>query len=296
MNRKVLFLVIFGLVIVTALFLVVSVWAYQEYLSRKQLGANISETSTPKINPRDSAALKISSNPEKPSVTTSGIHQIDTTISLDDKMKEYDRLKNELATNTSGKQNSSDSIQQKIAYLEKNIAELNSRNEKVAADNRRLGRLVKEMADGKVEKVTKSPPSKKSIGNVVSADENKNVNISNISLTPISASGALSPSLSASNAEGLQGSFFVKNLNQTSGVFNIVLLLPDGKVLRQSGWETGIFNTPSGKKVYTTQVHLNADSESMQFTVKSSSLTDGIYTLQIYFEGKMLGQLRKRLG
>ena len=294
MNRKALFLVIFGLVIITALFLVISVWAYQEYFNKKLLAANIVQTSTIQKDVRDSALLVVSSNPENPVVSTSGINEIDTAQTLEEKVREYDRLRNELAAITANKNDPSDSIRAKIAYLENNIRELKNTNEKVAADNKKLGQIIRKLA-GDNSKVTKRPPSKKTITTTPSAQENKSVNISNISLRTYS-DGNSSSTVSASNAEGLQGSFFVKNINQISGVFNIVLLLPDGKVLRQSGWETGIFNTPSGKKVYTTQVHLNADSESMQFTVKSSSLTDGIYTLQIYYDGKIVGQLRKRLG
>lgn len=294
MNRKALFLVIFGLVIMTALFLVISVWAYQEYFNKKNLPAYIVEKSTPKKDVRDTTLLSVSSNPENNAVTTSGINEMDTTQTLEEKIIEYVRLKNELAANTANKKNPSDSIQEKITYLENNIRELKSNNEKVAAENKKLGQIIRQLAGNK-QKVTKSPPLKKTITTTATAKESKSLNISNISLRPYS-DGNLSSNLSASNAEGLQGSFLVKNIAHTSGVFNIVLLLPDGKVLRQSGWETGIFNTPSGKKVYTTQVHLNEDSETMQFTVKSATLTDGIYTLQIYYDGKMVGQLRKRLG
>ncbi len=294
MNRKALFLVIFGLVIMTALFLMITVWAYQEYFNKKNLATNIVDASTLKKAARDTAVFGVSSNPEKPAVITTGINEIDTTRSLEEKIREYDSLRNELVIYAANKTIPSDSIHQKIAYLEKNILELKDRNEKVAADNKRLGQLVKQLASSNTQKVTKNQPSKKSISTTSITDENKNVNISNISMRLYSDN--LSSTLTPSSAEGLQGSFFVKNLNQTSGVFNIVLLLPDGKILRQSGWETGIFNTSSGKKVYTTQLHLNADSESMQFTVKSSSLTDGIYTLQIYYNGKIVGQLRKRLG
>ncbi|MFS8082689.1 MAG: hypothetical protein ACMG51_04490 [Ginsengibacter sp.] len=296
MKRKALFLVIFGLVIVTALFLVVSVWAYQEYFSRKQPGVNIPILAEQQKVSSDTAVLKINSNPEKPTVTASGMNEMDTTVSLDEKMKEYDRLKNEIANNTATKQTPSDSILKRIDYLEKSILELNNRNEEVAADNRRLGRLVKQMADGKGEKITKSQPTNRTVPVSPIEVDNTNIDVSNISLKALTPGGTLSSTLSASNAEGLKGSFYVKNTGHKTGVFNIVLLLPDGKVLRQSGWETGVFNTVSGKKVYTTQVHLNDDNETMQFTVKSSALTDGIYTLQIYFEGKMVGQLRKRLG
>lgn len=295
MNRKALFLVIFGLVIITALFLMISVWAYQDYFSKKSLVTNINKTSILKKPAGDSTILGVSSNPEKPAVITSGINETDTTTSLEEKIREYDSLRNELVIYAGNKTIPSDSIQTKIAYLEKNILELKERNEKVAADNKRLGILVKQLAGSSTgQKITKSLPSKKSLIATSPSEESKYVSVNNVSLRLYSEN--MSPALSPSNAEGLQGSFNVKNLNQSSGVFNIVLLLPDGKVLRQSGWETGIFNTPSGKKVYTIQVHLNAESETMQFTVKSSSLTDGIYTLQIYFDGKMVGQLRKRLG
>ena len=296
MNRKSLFLVIFGLVIVTALFLVVSVWAYQEYFTRNQPGAIISVKNGQQKVSSDTTVLKVASNPEKPTVTASGMNEMDTTISLDEKMKEYDRLKNEIANNSVTKQTPSDSILKRIDYLEKSILELNIRNEKVAADNRRLGRLVNQMAVVKGDKISKVQSTKRPAPASAIEVDNTNVDVSNISLTALSPGGTSSATLSASNSEGLRGSFFVKNTGHKTGVFNIVLLLPDGKVLRQSGWETGVFNTVSGKKVYTTQVHLNDDSETMQFTVKSSALTDGIYTLQIYFEGKMVGQLRKRLG
>ncbi|MEO5500745.1 MAG: hypothetical protein ABIR31_04815, partial [Ginsengibacter sp.] len=93
MNRKALFLVIFGLVIITALFLMISVWAYQDYFSKKSLVTNINKTSILKKPAGDSTILGVSSNPEKPAVIASGINETDTTRSLEEKIREYDSLR-----------------------------------------------------------------------------------------------------------------------------------------------------------------------------------------------------------
>lgn len=296
MNRKALFLVIFSLIIVTASFLMISVWAYQEYFSKKQPGEKIALISNLPKNSNDLALSKSTTNLDKPTVITSGISELDTTLSLDEKQKEYDRLKNELVNSALARQTPSDSILQRIAFLENSILELNNRNEQVAEDNRKLGRLLKEMSNIRGEKNIKRQVSS-SVDNVpVKEEEGSSVKVTNISLVAAISGGESSPTLPASKAEELQVFFNVKNSNQKTGVFSIVILLPDGRVLRQSGWETGVFNTSTGKKVYTAQVHLNEDSEAMQLTVKSPNLTDGIYTIQIYFEGNLVGQLRKRLG
>jgi len=57
----------------------------------------------------------------------------------------------------------------------------------------------------------------------------------------------------ADKADKLTGTFTVLNFNSqlTNAEMMVVVLKPDGKVLKNSGWDSGTFNTPEGNKVYS---------------------------------------------
>lgn len=85
---------------------------------------------------------------------------------------------------------------------------------------------------------------------------------------------------------------------QAASEIYIVLLQPDGRVLQKSPWESGTFLSVSGKKIYTCKLSANqasAGNNQLNFSLPSDSFQQGLYTLQVYYGGKLIGELKKPL-
>jgi peptidoglycan hydrolase CwlO-like protein len=97
-------------------------------------------------------------------------------------------------------------------------------------------------------------------------------------------------------------SFFVQNniKDYVNTEVYIVVLQPDGSVLKNSVWDFGTFDTRNeGKKPYTLKMHFQyqkAEAKQVLFSLTPDSYENGIYTMQIYHNGVMIGQLTKTLG
>lgn len=97
-------------------------------------------------------------------------------------------------------------------------------------------------------------------------------------------------------AEKFIGSLIVKNsLVQGMGEVMLVLIQPDGKVLRNA-WESGSFETDNGKKIYSRKIKFDynkGESRRLNFSMQADNIQKGTYTLQVYNNGKVIGKLAK---
>jgi hypothetical protein len=78
----------------------------------------------------------------------------------------------------------------------------------------------------------------------------------------------------------------------------VVIIKPDGKVLKGSGWDAGTFNTPEGKKIYSYKfsfAYTRGDAKRLSFSLKGGALDKGNYTMEIYNNGMMIGKVTKSL-
>jgi hypothetical protein len=76
----------------------------------------------------------------------------------------------------------------------------------------------------------------------------------------------------------------------------VVILQPNGQVLKTSGWESGTFNTADGKKIYSYKFNFNysrGEAKKLAFTLKTGSLVKGNYTMAVYYNGQMIGKTVK---
>ena len=73
----------------------------------------------------------------------------------------------------------------------------------------------------------------------------------------------------------------------------IVIIQPDGRVFQGSGWESGSFETPEGKKVYSAKIVFDAggsDSRRLTFSVRGDEFLPGDYNVLIYYNGVVAGR------
>ena len=75
-------------------------------------------------------------------------------------------------------------------------------------------------------------------------------------------------------------------------------LQPDGRVLKNSEWDSGSFNTPDGKKIYSYKLSFNyakGEQKQLLFSLKADKYQKGNYTMQVYYNGIMIGRVSKTL-
>ncbi len=101
---------------------------------------------------------------------------------------------------------------------------------------------------------------------------------------------------SADDAEKFVGSLVVRNsLVQGMGEVMLVLIQPDGKVLRNA-WESGSFDTDGGKKIYSRKIKFDYNKGELRrinFSVPADNIQKGTYTLQVYNNGRVIGRVAK---
>ena len=79
----------------------------------------------------------------------------------------------------------------------------------------------------------------------------------------------------------------------------IVIIQPDGKVLKNDVWESFSMETYSGSKIsYTRKLrfeYLKGESRHLIFSMNADEFAKGKYILQLYHNGYMIGQVSKVL-
>ncbi len=104
----------------------------------------------------------------------------------------------------------------------------------------------------------------------------------------------------AEKTEKLNGSFTVVNFNSqlSNAEMMVVVLKPDGRVLKNSAWDSGTFNTVDGKKIYSYKFNFNynlGEAKRLLFSLKGGSLAKGNYTMEVYHNGQLIGRMVKTL-
>lgn len=239
-----------------------------------------------------------------PAPKINGLSDADARI----KMEELYRLKEEISAilkNTNSSKADLELARLKIDELQKRVEELRNRNDDIEQENKRLSALLKQITGDLNPTVT---PQNKPVNtdSKIPADnkliENNGSSVFtayNLSLSAIEANTG-EETIVAGQTEKLVGSFTVKNnLSQLSNAeMMIVVLQPNGKVLQSSPWESGTFMTNEGKKIYSCKVKFDyrkGEAKQCNFSIAADSYSGGSYTLQIYYNGILLGRMIKIL-
>lgn len=208
---------------------------------------------------------------------------------IDNKLSDYYKLKGEINTLLKDSSSSMADLELarfKIKELQYKVDELKNRNVDVEKENKRLRALLEQFA---VNNNAASPANTVAIENIKSTSPV----FSASDLKLATANNDDAEVASADETEKFIGSLIVRNsLVQGMGEVMLVLIQPDGKVLRNA-WESGSFDTDGGKKVYSRKIKFDynkGEARRLNFSVPADNIQKGAYTLQVYNNGKVIGK------
>ena len=223
-------------------------------------------------------------------------------LNMDAKLKEFYSLKNEidqlLDNNTAA--GNLGQTQQKMQALQKRLEDWRIKYADVTEENKRLSMLLAQMNNG----IKNTVPA-----NRVAVNENKatsnavnngeTLSVSNLQLKAM-MEDRQQETYEALQTDQLQGSFVVKG-NAGSAAYEeiyIVLQQPDGKVLKQSAWDSGSFETRDGRKIYSYKLRFDyqqGENKRLHFSIEAERYQKGTYSMQVYHNGVLMGRITKSL-
>lgn len=190
-----------------------------------------------------------------------------------------------------------DIARQKIEELQKKIGLLQNGYTQVDLENKRLQKLLMQLiADEKSNSVIPAtkPGSEKKIPEKLTPPTAAGMHIYAVSFN----SDDEKETTTSQEAEKIVGSFSVRNIPEHSGAeIHIIVLQPDGRVVSNSAWETGTFNTEEGKKIYSGKFYLEDfnNEKPLNFSLTPGKFLKGDYTLQVWYKGVLIGKTIKKL-
>ena len=218
---------------------------------------------------------------------------------IDNKLSEYYKLKGEINTLLKDSSSSTADLELarfKIKELQYKVDELKNRNVDVEKENKRLRALLEQMALNNTTTPNNTRPAENTERPVA---ENINSSSSLFSASELKLNTANNNDAEVANAEETEkfiGSLVLRNsLVQGMGEVMLVLIQPDGKVLRNA-WESGSFDTDGGKKIYSRKIKFDynkGEARRINFSVPADNIQKGAYTLQVYSNGKVIGKAVK---
>jgi len=306
-DTKSLLLLLVSLLLVLVSFVLIWTWGYNFYAKDQN-----QKTATTIVAP-DSARIAATVRDSLQKLYTATLHeldiQLDSTLTnsdslkyqLDAKLAEFYRLRSEIVALLKNRSNSNNftDAKQKIDELQRKVDDLKDKNQVVDSENKKLTEVLNQIssADRNAKPVINAKTNTSEKLNppyalftatdlrlaAVSADEEKETETTQ-----------------AEKADKFNGSFTVMNFNSqlTNAEMMVVVLKPDGKVLKSSGWDSGTFNTAEGKKIYSYKFNFSytrGEAKRLLFSLKADGLTKGNYTMEVYQNGQVIGRVVKTL-
>jgi hypothetical protein len=313
-DTKSLLLLLVSLLLVLVSFVLIWTWGYNFY--NKNI---VTKPGIVQKNTTDSAAIANKVSDSLQQFYTSTLKnldlQLDSTLSnsdslsnqLDVKLAEFYRLRSEIADILKNKNANNDFVaaKQKIVELQTKVTDLKDKNQIVEKENKKLLDVVNDMV-----RTDKTPAKNKLLTNMEPGTEPEKMGnmvysaftTSEMRLFALTnADEKETETNSAEKADKFTGSFTVTNFNSqlTNAEMMVVVLKPDGKVLKGSGWDSGTFNTAEGKKIYSYKFNFTysrGEAKRLAFSLKSGgALNKGNYIMQVYHNGQMIGKISKTL-
>ena len=291
------------LLVLSAIMLLVS--GYNIYFKKRSIpsmaDASASYSIAPKL--RDSLS-KIYSNTvtdidDNLNLAASAATDPDTKV----KMAELGKLREEIIALLANKNNDADLqlAKIKIEELQQKVALLQNKYTGVETENKRLQQLINQLLNGKQTATQSSgiTSEKQRPSSAMVVSNNNKPSAGSLNLFAVSSNNNSGQETNAAEeAEKIVGTFTVKNLPaKGNGELLIVVLQPDGKVVKNSVWESGTFESADGKKIYSRKLFAEPTNEEKQlnFSLTPERFLKGDYTMQIWYNGNMIGKMTKTL-
>jgi len=308
---KSLLLLIVSFLLFVVSFVLLWTWGYRIYVKKPAQSASV-----PAVN-RELPPSPGSTRDSLQTMYTATINELDSRLDstwnksdslqgqLDVKLGEFYRLKNEIALLLKNHETGANlsTARQKIGELQQRVKDLLDRNTDIERENRKLAAVLEQLtgtAKGnevpgiqRVNYETKTPPDKNIPTELLT--------ISDLKLSAMTNENDRETETNlAGQTEKLVGSITIRNNNSTANNTDlmVVVLQPDGKVIKNSTWESGSFNTNEGKKIYSYKLHFDSrsgEAKRLLFSLNADRYLSGTYTMQVYHNGILIGRLVKTL-
>jgi hypothetical protein len=239
---------------------------------------------------------------------SSALQTVDTSNGkLDSKLKEYYTLKNEITVLLDKKASIADLniAKQKIELLQSTIQSLRNRNDNMKAENKRLYTIIQNLSKQNDKAATVARGNGTSgidmNASLEKAAENTIFEATDLKIAAVKNTNEGEYETSkAENAEKIVGSFYVRTSKPVpNSEVMIIMLQPNGEVLSNSAWESGMFNTKDGsRKIYSLKLRFDYHKGEMKpcnFSLNAENLQKGKYILQVYHKGTMIANSVKSL-
>jgi len=228
---------------------------------------------------------------------------------LNSKLDDFYRLRNEIKLLVEDSTANAGTVvgNQRIMELQEKIAALRFINMDVEKENKRLNALLNQLKNEKQQNKPQQLNERVSI--VAAPDKGQSAKgestamflLYDLKFSAIQVKdGQEQETNKWEQTEKLTGIFRLKNqlINNTDAEVMVVVLQPDGKVMQQSAWETGTFDTPEGKKIYSKKIRFEynkGESKQLRFSLDAEKYERGNYILKIYHKGRLIGKIDKML-
>lgn len=314
-DSKISILLLLSLSLLLLAFVVLFVWGFSYFRQRideKEAGATfvIKDSSAIASNIRDSLQKIYSSTIGKLN------DELDSTkrnvdsfqVNMDAKLAEFNNLKEEITLILENRNSSSSDIgtaRKKIAELQQKLDEWRSKYAYIDQENRRLNKLLAQINALPPENGNRNTVSRNALPTVTTvADRSAGA------VSPVSVNGLVLQAIMqldegeqetyrALQTDKLKGSFELKSQGPAGGdEVYVIVLQPDGKVLRQSAWQTGMVETTDGRKIYSCKLHfdnIGGESHRLHFSLSVENYQKGNYVVQLYHKGRMIARATKSL-
>jgi hypothetical protein len=281
------------------------IWGYTYYKSKQIQPLAVQQKLAP------STPLQITKDSLQ-QIYSQTISQLDSTWTnadslkntLDVKLSDFYRLRSEITDILKNNPSTADLsvAKQKIQELQLRVEILRNRNNDIESENKRLNALLKQYTSASKKSGGTSFTATEKI-DVLEADKTPTSSglfaASQIKIMALSAEGD-KETMTADEVEKITGTFVVKNTAPLNGAEIIIIVMqPNGKVLKNSAWETGIFETKEdGRKMYSQKIKFDynkGETKRCNFSVIADNFPKGNYTFQIYHNGVLIANTVKTL-
>jgi hypothetical protein len=283
-------------------------WGYQYYHQIQQDKSKMQAINNPPAVPdstRDSLLkiYKATLSTLDSRVDTAWYNADSLKGNLNINLAEFYKLRDEIAILLQAKAPNTDDLnlaKKKVVELQARVEQLRFRNSDVENENKRLKALLSQLAN-ETEGVEQNIKEVTTENKNLTAKINNAVAISAANLNLAAVSGnSQNETNQAGEVEKLVGTFTVKNngSNAAKSDIIVVVLQPDGQVIQKSAWESGMFVTKAGKKIYSCKLRCETsqgESQQLNFSLSADRYQKGTYTMKIYHNGVLIGKMSKAL-
>ena len=311
-DARSLILLLVSLLLVLVSFVLIWTWGYRFYNKNDEFKV------AAKLVITDSNAMANRIRDSLQKVYNETLYKLDTQLDstllnsdslkkqLDIKLAEFYRLSGEITAILNRRNNNYadiDVARKKIGELQSKADDMRDKNQVVDSENKKLTEILDQVQ--KAEKISDKNVKQGNAENNVAVEKNNPAysvfTASEMKLSAITVNDEKeSETFFADQTKKLVGVFTVTNNNSQLNSAEVIVVVqqPDGRVLKNSEWESGSFSTPEGKKIYSYKLNFNyskGEPKRLYFSLKADAYQKGNYTMMVYYNGNMIGKIFKTL-